>query len=75
MPHPVVVSKILLQNEDTIEKVRRAVNHLEALAKLCLELVVVLGRSGRVELLELTHAANAEASGQLLELPGNVRVA
>jgi len=68
VPHSVVMSEVALEHERPLQQVMWSGHDLETGVQLVLQLVVMARRAGGVELLELTHKADEQLSGQLGEL-------
>jgi hypothetical protein len=65
VPHPMVMCEVALESERPFQQIGRSCDDRETGVQLRLQLVVVARGAGRVELLELTHRANKELSGEL----------
>jgi hypothetical protein len=67
--HVMVVREVALQPQRTVKDVGRCGDNLEAGMQLDLQLLVMAGRSSRVELFKLADGAHEQRPGKLCELP------
>ncbi len=65
VPHAMVVHEVTLQLQRTVEDVGRCGENLETGVQLGLQLLVMAGRSGRVELVEFADGAHEQRPGKL----------
>ena len=73
VPHAMVVREVVLQLQRTIEDVGWCGDNLETGMQVGLQLLVVAGRSSRVELFELADGAHEQRPGKLGELSSDSR--
>ena len=68
VPHSVVMSAVALEHERPLQQVVWSRHDVETGVQLVLQLLVMARRAGGVELLEFTHKADEQLSGQLGKL-------
>jgi hypothetical protein len=69
VPHPVVVSKVVLEPQLTVEKIRRGISGQKVVAQQASPSDIVACRPDRIEQLELAYRADVEDPGELGQLP------
>lgn len=74
VPHTMMVSKVPLEVERSLEQVLRRGDDLECLTQICLDRVIVLCGTCRVELLELAYRTEEQRSSQLGKLRTDSRL-